>query len=55
MSEEKSCAEFIKQLQQELGDPVHQRIVQAYSKDNSVRSMEDELSRVLVEAMNHAD
>jgi len=55
MTRKESCSKFIKQLEQEAENPLHKRILRAYSKDSSVEAMEDELSRALLEVVNRAD
>ena len=50
-----SCSEFIKQLEQEAENRLHKRILRAYSEDSSVKAMEDELSKALLEVVNRAD
>lgn len=55
MTGKESCSEFIEQLEQEAENPLHKRIICAYSKDRSVKAMEDELSEALLEVVNRAD
>jgi len=45
---------YLKQLQEELKDPLHKRIVAAYEKKvDAVASMEAELSAILTEILTH--
>ena len=55
MTGKESCSEFIKQLEQEAENLLHKRILCAYSEDSSVKAMEDELSKALLEVVNRAD
>ena len=55
MTGKESCAEFIKQLERKAENPLHRRIICAYSKDRSVKAMEAELSEALLEVVNRAD
>ena len=47
--------EFLKELQRELSDPLHRRLIQAYPGDNPVQSMESELARILLEVLHRED
>jgi len=55
MTGKELCSEFIKQLERDAGKPLHKRILCAYLKDISVKAMEDELSKALLEVVNRAD
>ena len=44
--------EFLKELLAEISDPLHRRLVQAYQGDDPVKSMEEELSNILLEVLN---
>ena len=47
---------YLKQLQGELRDPLHKRIVAAYEKKvDAVASMETELGAILIEILTHED
>lgn len=47
--------EFLKELQKELSDPLHRRLIQVYLGDDPVRSMESELGRILLEVLHRED
>jgi len=47
---------YLKQLQEELTDPLHKRIIAAYlKKDDPVASMEAELGGILTDVLTHED
>jgi len=47
--------EYIEELLAELSDPVHKRLIQAYRGNNPLQSMESELGKILMEALNRED
>ena len=48
--------EFLKELQRELSDPLHRRLIQVYLGDDPpVQSMESELARILLEVLHRED
>ena len=55
MTGEESCSEFIERLEQDAENPLHKRILSSYSANRSTKAMEDELSKALLEVVNHAD
>jgi hypothetical protein len=50
--EEKSKLDLVKEILPQLQDPIHQRILKAYSEANPVGSMEGELKTILLEILN---
>lgn len=46
---------FIKELIEELSNPIHRRLIQAYKGDNPVESMESELGKILMEVLHRED
>ena len=46
---------IVQELLEELSDPVHKQLIQAYQVDDPVRSMEDELGKILMEILNRED
>lgn len=56
VSSEKSRHEqFLDELQREVSDFLHRRLIQAYRDDNPVQSMESELTKILFEVMRGED
>jgi Trp operon repressor len=56
VSPEKSRREeFLDELQREVSDPLHRRLIQAYRGDNPVQSMESELAKILFEVLRGED
>lgn len=47
--------EHIRRFSEQLSDPVHKRLIEAYSGDDPVESMEAELGRVLEEVLSSED
>jgi len=47
--------EFLDELQRELSDPLHRRLIQAYRGDDPVQSMESELAKILLEVLRRED
>jgi hypothetical protein len=47
--------EYIERFLDELTDPIHRRLVEAYTGDDPVASMEAELGEVLKEALEDAN
>ena len=47
--------EFLDELQRELSDPVHKRLIHAYQGDEPVQSMESELAKILLEVLRRED
>jgi hypothetical protein len=50
-SEKSRREEFLEELQREVSDPIHRRLIQAYKGDSPVQSMESELAKILSEVM----
>ena len=46
---------FLDELLEQLSNPIHKRIIQAYLSDNTVESMEYELGNILSEVLLRAD
>jgi hypothetical protein len=47
---------YLKQLQEDLKDTLHKRIIAAYlKKDDPIASMEAELGEILTEVLSHED
>ena len=56
VSSEKSRREkFLGELQRELSDSLHRRLIQAYRGDDPVQSMESELAKILLEVLRRED
>ena len=56
MSSQSSCSEeFLNELQKELSNPLHKRLLQAYQGSDPVQSMEAELARILLEVLHRED
>jgi len=47
--------ELVDELLKELGNPVHRRILEAYSPSSAVNSLELELQNILIEVMKSDD
>lgn len=47
--------EFLDELQGELSDPLHKRLIQVYQGDDPVQSMESELKQILLEVLRRED
>jgi hypothetical protein len=47
--------EFLDELQSELSDPLHRRLIQVYWGDDPVQSMESELAKILLEVLRRED
>lgn len=47
--------EYKTELVQKVPDPIHKRIIEAYQLNNPVKSMEDELGRILLDALHDED
>lgn len=45
---------FLLELQNELTDPIHKRLIGAYRGDDPVSSMEYELTKILLEILDSA-
>jgi hypothetical protein len=54
-SEKSRREEFLDELQREVSDPLHRRLIQAYRGDNPVQSMESELAKILFEVLRGED
>ena len=54
-SEESRREDFLNELEREIPDSRHRRLIQAYLGDNPVQSMESELAKILLEAMRGED
>jgi len=54
-SRESRSDEFLQELQRELSDPLHKRLIQAYQGDDPVQSMESELASILLEILHRED
>lgn len=50
-----SLEEYMRRFLEELPDPVHRRLIQAYGGDDPLASMEVELGNVLREVVNSED
>jgi len=50
-----NSAEFLKELETILTDPIHKRIIHAYSTNEPLQTMEAELARVVQEIVNRED
>jgi hypothetical protein len=46
---------FLEEIQGKVADPVHKRLIQACQGDDAVASMEAELSKILLEILQHED
>ena len=53
--EDSNLTEYIEELLQELSDPFHKRLIQAHKGENSLKSMEDEMVKILREIINRED
>ena len=47
--------EFLDELQKEISNPLHKRLIQAYQGYNPVESMESELAKILLEVLHRED
>jgi len=47
--------QFLDDLLDELPDPIHKRLIQAYGGENPVQSMESELAKILREVVTSED
>ena len=54
-SQHSSREEYLNELLEELSDPVHKRLIQAYQGDDPVESMESELKKILMETAQRED
>jgi hypothetical protein len=54
-SQHSSREEYVDELLEELSDPVHKRLIQAYQGDDPVQSMESELRKILMETAQRED
>jgi len=54
-SEKSRREEFLDELQREVSDPLHRRLIKAYRGDNPVQSMESELAKILFEVLRGED
>ena len=54
-SQHSSREEYLDELLEELSDPVHKRLIQAYLGNNPVQSMESELGNILMEVLHRED
>jgi hypothetical protein len=55
LSKKSRSEEFLDELQREVSDPLHRRLIQAYRGDNPVQSMESELAKILFEVLRGED
>lgn len=46
---------YLSLLLEKIKDPLHERIIKAYAKEDSVASMESELGLILTEILNRED
>lgn len=46
---------FLEELKQEISNPLHRRLLEAYTGQNPVQSMEIELRKILLEALQSED
>ena len=52
---ESAGQEYVQQFLEQLSDPIHKRLIEAYEGDDPVASMESELGRVLREVLENED
>ena len=45
----------MEELQKQVSDPVHKRLILAYRGSNPVQSMESELKKMLSDVLRHED
>ncbi len=50
-----SEGQFVDELLAQLSDPIHKRLIQAHRGTDPVKSMESELSNVLLEVLHRED
>jgi hypothetical protein len=55
MTDLSKLEKYSKELAELTEDPIHKRLITAYTGDNPKASMEAELSRILDEVMKHED
>lgn len=48
-------AKFLEELEEQLSNPIHRRLIQACQGDNPVQSMESELGKILLEVLHRED
>jgi hypothetical protein len=53
--EKSRCQEFLGELQSEVSDPLHRRLIQAYQGDDPVQAMESVLTKILLEVVRGED
>ena len=46
---------FLEEMQREVSDPLHKRLIQACEGDNAVERMESELGKMLLEILHRED
>lgn len=46
---------FLEELEEQLSDPIHRRLIKACQADNPVQSMESELGKILLEILHRED
>ncbi len=46
---------FLEELRQEISNPLHKRLLQAYQGQAPVQSMETELTKILLEVLHRED
>jgi hypothetical protein len=46
---------FLEELKQEISNPIHKRLLQAYQGQTPVQSMEAELTKILLEVLHRED
>jgi hypothetical protein len=46
---------FLDELQKEISNPLHKRLIQAYGGSEPVKSMESELAKIISEILRHED
>lgn len=46
---------FLEEMQAELSNPLHKRLIQACEGDNPVERMESELGKILLEVLHRED
>jgi len=55
ISQDPSGEKYLDELLEELSDPVHKRLIEAYQGDDPVQSMESELGKILIEVLRCED
>lgn len=53
--QDSSREKYIEEFLAALSDPIHKRLIQAYQGSDPVQSMESELGKILMEALQRED